>query len=64
VSKQSKNISCLAMYSLSVSIGFARLAESSIRKMKGKAENESLGAVDKILSSSIGMPAPRPLENY
>ncbi|KAG9103215.1 Mitochondrial DNA replication protein yhm2 [Ceratobasidium sp. 370] len=35
-------------------IGFARLAESSIRKIKGKTENEKLGAVDKILASTIG----------
>jgi hypothetical protein len=35
-------------------MGFARLAESSIRKMKGKGEDSSLGAMDKILASSIG----------
>lgn len=35
-------------------IGFARLAESSIRKLKGKTETEKLGAMDKILASSIG----------
>ncbi|KAF8167763.1 mitochondrial carrier domain-containing protein [Crassisporium funariophilum] len=35
-------------------MGFARLAESSIRKIKGKGENDSLGAFDKILASSIG----------
>ncbi|KAF9015515.1 mitochondrial carrier [Cyathus striatus] len=35
-------------------MGFARLAESVIRKTKGKAEHENLGALDKILASSIG----------
>ncbi|KZT61417.1 putative YHM2-protein of the mitochondrial carrier family [Calocera cornea HHB12733] len=35
-------------------MGFARLAEDSIRKMRGKKEGEKLGAMDKILSSSIG----------
>lgn len=35
-------------------MGFARLAESSIRSIKGKGEKEPLGAFDKILSSSIG----------
>jgi len=35
-------------------MGFARLAESTIRSMKGKKEGESLTAMDKILSSSIG----------
>lgn len=37
-----------------ISMGFARLAESSIRKMKGKGEDEKLTAFEKILSSSIG----------
>ncbi|KIM20498.1 hypothetical protein M408DRAFT_333954 [Serendipita vermifera MAFF 305830] len=35
-------------------MGFARLAESSIRSIKGKGENDPLSAFDKILSSSIG----------
>lgn len=35
-------------------MGFARLAEDSIRKIKGKSEADSLGAFDKILASSIG----------
>jgi hypothetical protein len=35
-------------------MGFARLAETGIRKARGKAENESLGAVDKIVASSVG----------
>lgn len=35
-------------------MGFARLAESSIRKVRGKGEADSLGALDKILASSIG----------
>jgi hypothetical protein len=35
-------------------MGFARLAESTIRKVRGKTENDSLGPVDKILASSIG----------
>ena len=39
---------------LSVSIGLTRFAETSILKVRGKEESQSLGAVDKILSSSIG----------
>lgn len=35
-------------------MGFARLAETSIRKVRGKGENDSLGAMDKIISSTIG----------
>ncbi|TFK77233.1 mitochondrial carrier [Pluteus cervinus] len=35
-------------------MGFARLAESSIRKVRGKSETDSLGALDKVLASSIG----------
>jgi hypothetical protein len=35
-------------------MGFARLAESSIRSFKGKGEKEPLGALDKILASTIG----------
>jgi hypothetical protein len=35
-------------------MGFARLAETSIRKVKGKSEAESLGPLDKILASSVG----------
>ncbi|KAI5451448.1 Mitochondrial DNA replication protein yhm2 [Naganishia albida] len=35
-------------------MGFARLAETSIRSMRGKRDGESLGALDKILASSIG----------
>lgn len=35
-------------------MGFARLAEDTIRKVKGKSETEKPSAVDKILSSSIG----------
>lgn len=35
-------------------MGFARLAESSIRKVQGKAEGDKLGAAEKIASSSIG----------
>ena len=35
-------------------MGFARLAESSIRKIRGKDEKEKLGAFEKILASSIG----------
>ena len=35
-------------------MGFARLAEDTIRKVRGKGEIEKLGAVDKILASSIG----------
>ncbi|KAI0094772.1 putative YHM2-protein of the mitochondrial carrier family [Irpex rosettiformis] len=35
-------------------MGFARLAESTIRNIKGKGENEKLSALDKIISSTIG----------
>ncbi|CAE6410856.1 Mitochondrial DNA replication protein YHM2 [Rhizoctonia solani AG-1 IB] len=35
-------------------IGFARLAETSIRQIRGKTENDKLGAADKILASTIG----------
>ena len=35
-------------------MGFARLAESSIRNIRGKGENDKLAATDKILASSIG----------
>ncbi|KAL5535431.1 YHM2 [Sanghuangporus sanghuang] len=35
-------------------MGFARLAESTIRKIRGKDENAKLGPMDKILASSIG----------
>jgi len=35
-------------------MGFARLAESSIRNLRGKGENDKIGALDKILASSIG----------
>ncbi|KAG8907552.1 Mitochondrial DNA replication protein yhm2 [Tulasnella sp. 403] len=35
-------------------MGFARLAENTIRSMRGKKEGEPLGALDKIASSTIG----------
>ena len=35
-------------------MGFARLAESTIRKVRGVGEKDSLSAMDKILASSIG----------
>ncbi|KAI9461790.1 mitochondrial carrier [Boletus coccyginus] len=35
-------------------MGFARLAETMIRNVRGKGEQDKLGAVDKILASSIG----------
>jgi len=35
-------------------LGFARLAETSLRKTRGIAEGERLGAFDKILASTIG----------
>ncbi|PPQ67040.1 hypothetical protein CVT26_009937 [Gymnopilus dilepis] len=35
-------------------MGFARLAEDVIRKVRGKGETEKLGAMDKILASSVG----------
>jgi len=36
-------------------MGFARLAESSIRSIKGKGEGDKLSAPEKILSSTIGL---------
>ena len=35
-------------------MGFARLAETTIRKVRGKSENDHLGPMDKILASSVG----------
>jgi hypothetical protein len=35
-------------------MGFARLAESGIRRVRGKGEDDKLGAMDKIFASSIG----------
>ncbi len=35
-------------------MGFARLAETGIRKIRGKADDDKLGALDKILASSVG----------
>lgn len=35
-------------------MGFARLAETSIRKIRGKSDTDYLGPMDKILASSIG----------
>jgi hypothetical protein len=35
-------------------MGFARLAEQSIRKSKGLKDGEKLGAIDRIMASSIG----------
>lgn len=35
-------------------MGFARLAESSIRSIKGKGENEKLSPLEKIASSTVG----------
>lgn len=35
-------------------MGFARLAESTIRQVKGKGENDKLTALEKITSSTIG----------
>lgn len=35
-------------------MGFARLAESSIRKVRGKGETDALAPMDKIIASSIG----------
>jgi hypothetical protein len=40
--------------SLAFSMGFARLAETTIRNIRGKGEDGTLGAMDKILASSIG----------
>lgn len=35
-------------------MGFARLAETMIRNVRGKGEQDKLGAVDKIIASSTG----------
>lgn len=35
-------------------MGFARLAETTIRKLRGKEEGEKLGPIDRVASSSIG----------
>jgi len=35
-------------------MGFARLAEDVIRKVRGKGEGDKLGAADKIIASSVG----------
>ena len=35
-------------------MGFARLAESTIRKILGMDEKDKLGPLDKIIASSIG----------
>lgn len=35
-------------------MGFARLAETTIRKVKGKTETEKLSALEKIFSSTVG----------
>lgn len=35
-------------------MGFARLAESTIRKAQGKSESDKLSPLEKIASSSIG----------
>lgn len=35
-------------------MGFARLSESIIRNLRGKSENEKLGNLDKLASSTIG----------
>lgn len=35
-------------------MGFARLAETLIRKVRGKGENDSLSAFEKISASTVG----------
>lgn len=35
-------------------MGFARLAESSIKSIRGKGEKDQLSAPEKVLASSIG----------
>ena len=35
-------------------MGFARLAEQTIRKSKGLREGDKLGAMDRIMASAIG----------
>ena len=35
-------------------MGFARLAEASIRKIRGKGEDDKLSAIEKVFASSIG----------
>ena len=37
-----------------LSIGLARFAETSIAKVRGKQDGQSLGPLDRVLSSSIG----------
>lgn len=39
---------------LSRSMGFARLAEQSIRKSRGIPEGEKLGTLDRVAASTIG----------
>lgn len=39
---------------LNCSMGFARLAEDTIRRVRGKGEKEPLGALDKIVASTVG----------
>ena len=47
-------VGSLDAYTFYSRMGFARLAEDSIRKIRGKSETDKLGALDKILASSIG----------
>lgn len=39
---------------MTYSMGFARLAETPVRKMSGKKETDKLGPMERILCSSIG----------
>ncbi len=47
-------LKCVLAKTTLCSMGFARLAESTIRDVRGKGKDEKLGALDKILASSIG----------
>ena len=42
------------MFNSGSSMGFTRLAESSIRKARGKSESDKLSVLEKIASSTMG----------
>lgn len=44
----------MRLLTLTDSMGFARLAETMIRNIRGKSESDSLSAMDKIFASSVG----------
>lgn len=39
---------------MAIRMGFARLAETAIRRLRGVGDNEKLGALDKIAASTVG----------